>query len=157
MNGLLEKALYALLAIVIVSCATTAPMLPSAEAVQWTTYTNEKMAFSIDVPNDFNVQEYDGDIFFRYKDHMALRITFTTDLDSATRGLWGANLPVAQVTAANLPARKYIYDHYDGPVFDHFVAYIFDHRSQSLALGFHNEQDELNSLQQRVLDSLKLQ
>ena len=156
MNSLLEKALYVVLAITIISCASIAPMLPSASELQWTTYSNDRMGLSLSIPTDFLAQEYEGDIFFRYQDRVALRITLTTTEDARKRGLWPINSPVASLTVAGHQAQEYVYDHYDGPVFDHFVAYVFDHRGQSLAIAFHTEQNELNSTQEQILNSLTL-
>lgn len=156
MNQIFEKSLYALFAIVIVSCATVAPMLPSEGDLQWTTFHSDRMGFTIDIPSDFLVQEYDGDIFFRYKEHMALRITLATPEVARAHGLWPISPPVGDVNMAGKGAKEYIYDHHDGPIYDHFVAFVVDHRGQSLALAFHTDQNELNSAQQRILDSLKL-
>lgn len=154
MNRLVEKALYVVLAITIISCASVAPMLPSASELQWTSYNNDRMGISLSVPTDFLVQEYEGDIFFRYHDRVALRITLTTTEDARKRGLWPISSPVADLTVAGHSAQEYVYDHYDGPVFDHFVAYVFDYQGQSLAVAFHTEQNELNSAQEQILNSL---
>lgn len=156
MNSLLEKALYVVLAITIISCASVAPMLPSANELEWTSYSNDRMGFSLSIPSDFLVQEYEGDVFFRYHDRVALRITLTTTDDARQRGLWPVSSPVAELAVAGHQAQQYIYDHYDGPVFDHFVTYVFDHQGQSLAVAFHTEQNELNSAQEQILNSLSL-
>ena len=156
MNSIFEKALYAILAIVIVSCATTAPMLPSAADLQWTSFHSERLGITLEIPKEFVAQEYDGDLFFRYADHLALRITLSTPEEARRRGLWPSSPPVGNVTVAGQSAVEYFYDHYDGPIYDHYVAFVFAHRGQSLAIAFHSEQNELNSTQQRIVDSLRM-
>ena len=118
--------------------------------LEWTTYESET-GFFIDHPSVVEAIPEGAGVAFAYKG-TPVRVIFTDSATAADHGLWVRSDPVEEIELAGRPGQKYVYNHWDGPVYVRTVAFVVPYRDQWLAVEFRTP-DELTSVQQRMLAS----
>jgi len=125
-----------------------------ADQVNWSTYTNSKLGYSVSYPAVLQLKEFgDGSVLFRNgMDGVPILVRYADEQEGKKRDLWFGHEPVGKINLAGRDGDKFIYSHHDGPFSTRTVSYVVAHQAKYLAVEF-RAAGELNAIQQRVLDS----
>ena len=147
------------LLILAAGCQSRPPQPPDAEAVGWSTYSSAAVGYSLDYPDVYAVQEEEGGALtlFRHEGYPCIAIRYTDERQGRRRGLWHRHDPVGTIDLGGRSGQRFIYDHYDGPFFMHTVSYVVAHRGKSVGLEFRTDGEELDTVQRRVMSSLRFE
>jgi len=135
-----------------------APDTPRAGTFAWKTYRNERMGVTLEYPDAYKPDAWapDVDVAFRLNGAPAIRLTLRTEEDALHHGLWAEHKPVAGVTFAGRAGKRYEYNHYDGPFGSPVLAFVIPHKGKYLALEFRTTNKDLDEVQRRMLDSVRV-
>lgn len=147
------------LALVFAGCQDRAPGLPPMDTLTWKTFSNPVSGYRMEIPTVFSPQSGHGDrdTLFRYEGFPLLAVNFTDEAEARQRGLWATSDPVGTAEIAGRKAELYRYRHYDGPSFMTTVSYVVEYRGRYLAFEFRTEDPVLGAIQQRIIDSIRLE
>ena len=140
------------------ACRGTPPEAPDASSVEWARYDNPVVGFSMEYPDSYAVdEEADGlGVIFRHDGYPVIAIRHVDERESDRRGLWGDHEPVDAIELAGRRGKRYDYNHSDGPFYMRTVSYVVAHRGKFLGVEFRTNLDRPDAIQQRVLDSIRL-
>lgn len=146
------------LTVLISSCENRPPPALSMASVEWATYTNEKVGYTVQYPANYTLDKSRNgrDVLFRYDGFPVLAVNFTTTDEADGRGLWADHEPVGDVDLAGQQGRQYVYNHYDGPFYMRTLSYVVEHRDRFLAVEFRTQNESVDSLQHHILRSFTL-
>ncbi len=127
-----------------------------ADQVNWATYSNAKVGYSLKYPTALTLEEYaEGSVAFRNGwDGVPILVRYTNEQDGKNRDIWFGHEPVGKIMLAGREGNKFIYTHHDGPFGTRTISYVVEHKGKFLGLEFRTP-NELNEIQQRVLSSCK--
>ena len=127
-----------------------------ADQVNWSTYTNSKLGYSVSYPAVLQLEEFgDGSVLFRNgMDGVPILVRYADEQESKKRDLWFGHEPMEKINLAGRDGSKFIYSHHDGPFSARTVSYVVAHKEKYLGVEF-RASGELNEIQRRVLDSFK--
>ncbi len=127
-----------------------------AADLEWGTYTNPVLGYSVAYPTLFTPNDEGGsDVLFRFQRSVPVVVRFADEEQGRGRGLWFGNNPVGEIQLAGKPGFRYVYNHSDGPFSSRTTAYVIRHRDRYLALEF-RAIDELGPVAPRMLESFRL-
>jgi len=138
-------------------CRSRAPENPEISDVNWQTYSNKNLNISLSYPDIYTVDEnLDAHgTLFRYGGHPVISLRFTDEHQGKKHGLWFGNQPEKSIELAGKQGLKYVYNHYDAIFYMRTISYVVDYRDKYLGLEFRTDNEELDEIQQRILNSLK--
>ena len=138
-------------------CLSNPPDLAPLADGPWSTYTNDAVGYSVDHPEALAVESFnDGqDIAFRYQGSPVVRVVRVTEDQGRRRGLWVGHAPVGTTPLAGREAKRYIYEHDDGPFVLRTISYVVEHGGKLLALEFRTNGEE-GPVHRRILDSFRI-
>jgi len=127
-----------------------------ADQVNWSTYTNSELGYSITYPTVLDLEEFGkGSILFRNgADGVPILVRYADEQEGKKRDLWFGHDPAEKITLAGREGNKFVYSHHDGPFSARTVSYVIEHRGKFIGVEFRTA-NELNEIQQRVLTSFK--
>jgi len=127
-----------------------------ADQVNWSTYTNSKLGYTINYPTVLQLEEFgDGSVLFRNgRDGVPILVRYSDEQEGKKRDIWFGHEPVTKINLAGRAGNKFIYSHHDGPFSTRTVSYVVAHKEKYLGVEFRTP-SELNEIQQRVLTSVK--
>ncbi len=142
-------------AIGISACRSRPVPSPDEGSFSWTTYTNERLGYALEVPDIYEIEGDEGaDVRFHWRGRIPLKITLVDAEKGRKRGLWPAHEPARGASLGGVPASLYEYDHWDGPLVSAMVSYVVPYRGEELGLEFRSE-GELHELNRRILASFR--
>lgn len=139
----------------LLSCRVTPPENPDINSVKWAKYSNPKLSCSLEYPDGYTIQE-DHDkngVLFRYDGSPVLLLRYTDEHEGRNHGLWFGHEAVEDIKLGEKSGQKYVYDHYDGPVYSRTVSYVIEYRDRFLGLEFRIDKKELDDVQRHILES----
>lgn len=130
-------------------CQSKAPKNPDIADVNWQTYSNENIKISLTYPDIYEVDEnLDAHgALFRYGGHPVISLRFTDEHQGKSHGLWFGHKPEKSIELGGRNGLKYVYNHYDGPLYMRTVSYVVEHEDKYLGLEFRTENQELDEIQ----------
>jgi len=150
------KRLVASLGLLLVaSCSGTPPRNPATESVTWRSYHNPQAGYTIQIPNNYAVQERGVDTLFRFDGYPVLAVNWADEASARHRGLWPGHEPAGVTEVGGVEGSRYVYSHYDGPSSMRTVSHVVKHGGRYLAVEFRTDLDEPDGVQQHILDSLR--
>ncbi|MCH8957335.1 hypothetical protein IIA28_18780 [candidate division KSB1 bacterium] len=143
--------------ILTLGCRSRAPENPEISDVNWKIYSNEDMKVSLSYPDIYTVDENRNahGTLFRYGGHPVLSLRFTDEHQGKKHGLWFGHQPEKSIELGGRNGLKYVYNHYDAIFYMRTISYVVDHQDEYLGLEFRTDNEELDEIQQRILNSLK--
>ena len=138
------------------SCQARQPL--DLNQVQWLTYTNSVLKYSLSYPNAYTVEPEVDDTNVMFKTSMynvPLVVRYTTEAEGRQRGLWFGNPPTAPIELSGKKGYKYVYSHYDGPFGERTIAYVIEYKDRFLGLEFRADGEDLDGIQKQILESFK--
>ncbi len=147
-----------LTAVLISGCRVPSPKVLKGGAFDWATYSNPKLGYSLEYPNVYaKSEERNGkDVIFRHNGMTAMRILFITESEGKDRGLWVKSKPVEEMEMGGRKGFRYVYNHQDFFSYVHTIACVLEYRGKLLGIEFRTDENMLDEVQQRILDSLRL-
>ncbi len=146
------------LTLLITGCEDRPPPPLSMATVEWATYSNEQVGYTVQYPAAFTLQNSSNgrDLQLRHDGFPVIVINYTTRQEAEGRGLWADHEPVGDVELAGKTGKKYVYNHYDGPFYMRTHSYVIEHNDRFLAVEFRTKSNSADSLQQHILQSFSL-
>lgn len=146
------------LTLLIAGCENRPPPPLSMSKVEWATYNNEQVGYTVQYPAAFTLQNSSNgrDLLLRHDGFPVIAINYTTRQEADSRGLWAGKEPAGDIELAGKAGEKYSYNHYDGPFYMRTFSYVIEHNDRFLAVEFRTKSDSVDSLQQHILQSFSL-
>jgi hypothetical protein len=139
-----------------VACSSRPPEPLEPEGVTWTTYTDEELGFSLRHPSAWTPRRHQGTVVFVAASGAPMRVSLRSREEARRRGYWGRNEPVSTGQRGQTAGELFRYRHFDGPIFDPFLTWVVPHRGLELAVELYTRNQELDSVQSAIVDSLVL-
>ena len=147
--------------ILLSGCGGDGPQPIDPSGTEWLSYNDPRNGFLIKYPATYKVTpSQGGEVGFTGPDDVLnYRVVFADNDSGKKRGLWVSSDPVGSLTISSHTAQRYVYDHWDGPVYSKTAAYVFQvSESRMMGVEFrldkNNKDGTLDPGQQIVLDSL---
>ena len=158
-NFLRASLVLVITATYFIGCRAPSPETLEAGTFEWAAYTDEQLGYSLEYPKIYAIiKQHDGkDVVFKQDGTTAFRVLFVTQEEGDSRGLWVESKPVENIEMSGRPGRRYVYDHFDGPVYSHTIAFVIDYRDRLLGIEFRTDENMLDEVQKRILDSFKFE
>ena len=146
------------LGLIVASCENRPPPPLSISKVEWATYINEQVGYTVQYPAAFTLQNNSNgrDLLLRHDGFPVIAINYTTEEEADSRGLWAGHEPAGKIELAGKEGTKYIYNHYSGPFYMRTFSYVIEHNNRFLTLEFRTKGDSVDSLQQHIIQSFSL-
>jgi hypothetical protein len=128
--------------------------------VQWSTYTNSLLKYSLQYPNGYTVQQEANGASVMFKTGMfrtPMLVRYTSEAEGKQRGLWFGNQPTAPIELGGKKGYKYVYKHYDGPLGARMIAYVVEYQGQFLGLEFRSDGNDLDAVQKQIVQSFRFE
>jgi hypothetical protein len=112
------------------------PELPSPplSLLEWTSYSDERIGFSIAVPVAFTASSGEDSLLFAMDGATLVQVGWLDEATADARGLWADHEPVSDIELGGRPGKHYIYNHYDGLRGVRTHAWVVPHRGRYLAV-----------------------
>ena len=125
--------------------------------VEWKEYSNEKIGYSVSIPEVYTVQEWeDGSgVMFRLNgNQLMMLIRLGTKAEDKHRGIWYNHEPIKQIELAGISGEYYDYYHFDGPSGIHTRSYVIPYKKKNLGVEFRTF--EIGPVEEKILSTLTL-
>ena len=146
------------LGLIVSGCENRPPPALSMSKVEWATYSNEQVGYTVQYPAAFTLHNRNNgrDLLLSHDGFPVVTINYTTRQEAGSRDLWADHEPVGNIELADKSGEKYIYNHFDGPFYMRTFSYVIEYKDRFLALEFRTKNDSVDSLQQHILQSFSL-
>ena len=135
-------------------CHSKAPETPAMASVEWKTFSNPKLQYSLEYPDACEIVQYgDRSVFFKYNGGTIFRVEHVTEEECRDNGLWLTSKPIGEIQLGGRKGHRYIYNHYDGPIYSHTISYVTEHQGKFLGIEFRTDNDELDEVHRHILNS----
>ncbi len=142
------------LATLFVSCESTPPAQPPIDTVNWKTYTNYELGYSLQHPSVYSVHEDEQGVFFRLKGYPVLVVRYLKSIEDQQSI---DRLQIYDDENLNTERRtwtRYTFDHYDAVFYSSNVAFIKPFNKQFITIQFRVDK-ELDPVHRQILKSFK--
>lgn len=146
----------ALGALALTACEQPVPDPLDEDSVEWTTYTNRTLGFSLDIPASYDIEVDDNSVVLSDDGHTAVRVTHADREEARNRGLWAQVEPREEREYAGRTGQYYVYKHWDGPSYVPTLAWVVRHQGKDLGVEFRTTEVEMNDVHEHMLKSLDL-
>jgi len=129
----------------------------SINEVEWKEYSNEKIGYSVSIPEVYTVQEWEDGrgVMFRLQGNQPMMlIRFSTAEEDEHSGIWYNHDPIKEIELAGLPGHFYDYYHFDGPSGIHTRSYVIPYHNKNLGIEFRTI--EIGPVEEKILSSFTL-
>jgi len=140
------------------SCISEAPIeFSSIKAESWKTYSNELVGYSLQYPEELEVDKSrrGKDALFRFDGYPIISINYVDSTEGAKRGLWIRHKPLGPTELSGKKGLKYAYTHYDAIFGMPVQSYVIRHKDHYLGLEF-RKSGNLGPILEKVYRSLTL-
>jgi len=139
------------------ACTMPDPPEPATGTFEWTTFENSAVGFELEVPDSYRPDVESGvhAVLFRSDTGVPVKVYWTTEAESRSRGLWFGEAPLGPTILAGREGLLYEYVHCDGPLCSRMKSYVIPFRSRHLALEFRSG-GELHEVNRRILESFQV-
>ena len=129
----------------------------SINEVEWKEYSNEKIGYSVSIPEVYTVQEWEDGrgVMFRLNGNQPMMlIRFGTEEEDKHRGIWYNHEPIKQIELAGISGEYYNYYHFDGPSGIHTRSYVIPYKKKNLGVEFRTF--DIGPVEEKILSTLTL-
>lgn len=155
---IVNKTIFLILTVLIITgCRNEGHPNLSINEVKWKKYTNEKIGYSVSIPDSYLIDEWkDGSGFmFRLNGNQPMMlIRFGTEEEDKHRGIWYNHEPIKQIELAGISGEYYNYYHFDGPSGIHTRSYVIPYHNKNLGIEFRTI--EIGPVEEKILSSFTL-
>ncbi len=157
-KSIVNKTILLIIIILFVaSCRKEGHPNLSISEVEWKEYSNEKIGYSVSIPEVYTVQEWeDGSgVIFRFNGNQPMMlIRLGTKAEDKHRGIWYNHEPIKQIELAGISGEYYDYYHFDGPSGIHTRSYVIPYKKKNLGVEFRTF--EIGPVEEKILSTLTL-
>lgn len=157
-KSIVNKTILLIIIILFVaSCRKEGHPNLSISEVEWKEYSNEKIGYSVSIPEVYTVQEWeDGSgVIFRFNGNQPMMlIRLGTKAEDKHRGIWYNHEPIKQIEIAGISGEYYDYYHFDGPSGIHTRSYVIPYKKKNLGVEFRTF--EIGPVEEKILSTLTL-
>lgn len=157
-KSIVNKTILLIIIILFVaSCRKEGHPNLSISKVEWKEYSNEKIGYSVSIPEVYTVQEWeDGSgVIFRFNGNQPMMlIRLGTKAEDKHRGIWYNHEPIKQIELAGISGEYYDYYHFDGPSGIHTRSYVIPYKKKNLGVEFRTF--EIGPVEEKILSTLTL-
>jgi hypothetical protein len=107
---------------------------PTLSHLEWTSYSDERIGFSIAVPAAFTVDSDEDSMLFRLDGTTLVHVGWLDEATADARGLWADHEPVSDIMLGGRPGKHYVYNHYQLFRGARTHAWVVPHRGRYLAV-----------------------
>ena len=129
----------------------------SINEVEWKEYSNEKIGYSVSIPEVYTVQEWEDGrgVMFRLQGNQPMMLTrFSTAEEDEHSGIWYNHYPIKKIELAGLLGHFYDYYHFDGPSGIHTRSYVIPYKKKNLGVEFRTF--DIGPVEEKILSTLTL-
>jgi hypothetical protein len=129
----------------------------SINEVEWKEYSNEKIGYSVSIPEVYTVQEWEDGrgVMFRLQGNQPMMlIRFSTAEEDEHSGIWYNHYPIKKIELAGLLGHFYDYYHFDGPSGIHTRSYVIPYKKKNLGVEFRTF--DIGPVEEKILSTLTL-
>ena len=140
------------------SCISEAPVeFSSIKAESWKTYSNELVGYSLQYPEELEVDKSckGKDALFRFDGYPIISINYVDSTEGAKRGLWIRHKSLGPTELSGKKGLKYTYIHYDAIFGMPVQSYVIPHKDRYLGLEFRKSGD-LGPILEKIYNSFTL-
>lgn len=141
----------------IVGCKNEGHPNLSINEVLWKEYTNEKIGYSLLVPNSYITGEWWGGagVMFRLDGNQPMMlIRYCSAEVDKNRGIWYGQEALKQIEIAGVTGQYYDYYHFDGPAGIHTRSFVIPYKNKDLGIEFRTF--EIGPVEEKILSSFTL-
>ena len=140
-------------------CTQPYPRALDSTNIEWATYSNRQLNYSMKYPNIYSKSEAkDGkEVVFKYDGITAIRAVFVSEEEGDSRGLWVGNKAVEKIEMGGQKGYRYVYDHYDAIASVHTISCVIEYKGKFLGLEFRTANNMLDDVQKKVLTSMEFE
>ena len=151
--------IFASATIFINGCTQPYPRALDSTNIEWATYSNRQLNYSMKYPNIYSKsEEKDGkEVVFKYDGITAMRVVFVSEEEGDSRGLWVGNKAVEKIEMGGQEGYRYVYDHYDAIASVHTISCVIEYKGKFLGLEFRTANNMLDDVQKKVLNSMEFE
>ena len=157
-KSIVNKTILLIIIILFVaSCRKEGHPNLSISEVKWREYSNEKIGYSVSIPEVYTVQEWEdgsGVIFRLNGNQLMMLIRLGTKAEDKHRGIWYNHEPIKQIELAGISGEYYDYYHFDGPSGIHTRSYVIPYKKKNLGVEFRTF--EIGPVEEKILSTLTL-
>ena len=152
-----KTILFIIIILFVASCRKEGHPNLSISEVEWKEYSNEKIGYSVSIPEVYTVQEWEDGrgVMFRLQGNQPMMlIRFSTAEEDEHSGIWYNHDPIKEIELAGLPGHFYDYYHFDGPSGIHTRSYVIPYHNKNLGIEFRTI--EIGPVEEKILSSFTL-
>ncbi len=149
----MRRIVAAAISLCVISCQHDPQEPVAPDGVRWKRYHDDVLGVSLDYPNAYEFKERHGnDVVFTREGRTTLRISFVTEQEGKSRGLWVGQMPSGNIQINDRTGHRYDYTHWDGPFGDPTVAFVVPYRDRFLGLEFRSA---VGPVEEAIVNSVK--
>ena len=152
-----KTILLIIIILFVASCRKEGHPNLSISEVEWKEYSNEKIGYSVSIPEVYTVQEWEDGrgVMFRLQGNQPMMlIRFSTAKEDEHSGIWYNHYPIKKIELAGLLGHFYDYYHFDGPSGIHTRSYVIPYKKKNLGVEFRTF--DIGPVEEKILSTLTL-
>ena len=152
-----KTILLIIIILFVASCRKEGHPNLSISEVEWKEYSNEKIGYSVSIPEVYTIQEWEDGrgVMLRLNGNQPMMlIRFGTEEEDKHRGIWYNHEPIKQIELAGISGEYYNYYHFDGPSGIHTRSYVISYHNKNLGIEFRTI--EIGPVEEKILSSFTL-
>lgn len=157
-KSMVNKIILIIISILLIAgCRNEGHPNLSISEVEWKEYTNEKIGYSVSIPDSYLLDEWEDSsaVMFRLLGNQPMMLVrFGNEQEDKHRGIWYNHEPIKQIELAGIPGNFYDYYHYDGPSGIHTRSFVIPFKNKNLGIEFRTL--EIGPVEDKILSSFTL-